>query len=261
MAELRHHNRVVIVTGAASGIGRGIAREFGEEGATVVVADVQRESIPGDYYGAEDPRPTDELVTEETPGTGHFIETDVSDPDSVEAMVDETVDEFGHLDVLVNNAGIYIAGDSQSISIEDWDRLLGVNLDGVFYGAKYAVPHLKETRGHLINIGSVHASQGGGGPPYASAKGAVANLTRDLAVELGEHEVNVNAIHPGFIETPIQDYLSEEDIEAALEHTLVPRAGVPADIGKAAVWLASEDAEYVQGEGLHVDGGWTAHRF
>ena len=261
MGKLRHQDRVVVVTGAASGIGRGIGLEFGQEGATVVVADVQREPIVGKHFGPADPRPTDQLITEDAPGEGHYNETDVSDPESVEALIAETVESFGQLDVLVNNAGIYIAGDSQSISLEDWDRLLGINLDGVFYGAKYAIPHLKRSEGHLINIGSVHATQGGGGPPYASAKGAVANLTRDLAVELGAHGVNVNAIHPGYIETPIQDYLTEAELEEALEHTLVPRAGVPADIGKAAVWLASEDAAFVHGEGLHVDGGWTAHRF
>jgi NAD(P)-dependent dehydrogenase (short-subunit alcohol dehydrogenase family) len=104
------------------------------------------------------------------------------------------------------------------------------------------------------------ASEGGAGPAYASAKAAVVNLTRDLAVELGDASVNVNAICPGFVETPIQDYQTEESIEHQLDHTLLPRGGTPRDIGDAAVFLASDEASFVHGTTLYVDGGWAAHR-
>lgn len=260
MPEILHEGRTVVVTGASSGIGRGIARRFGEARANVVNADVRRAPRQGKFYDTDVTRPTDELIEEDTPGSAIYVETDVSDAGSVESMIGTAVERFGGLDVLVNNAGIFIAGDAESMPVDDWDQLLGVNLDGVFLCAKYAIPHLKASRGHIVNIASVHANEGGSSPPYASSKAAVQNLTRQLAVELGEDGVNVNAINPGFIETPIQDYLTEADIERVLDHTLVPRGGKPEDIGDMAVFLASDRAGFVHGEAIHVDGGWTAHR-
>lgn len=255
----RHADRTVIVTGASSGIGRGIARRFAEEGAKIVVADVRREPKRGDRFGTDETAPTDEVIREELGGEALYVETDVSDPDDVREMVDEAVDAFGGVHVLVNNAGIHIPGDSQEIDVEDWETVIGVDLDGAFYCAKFAIPHLKESGGQIINIGSVNSQEGGGGPPYASAKAAIVNLTRDLATELGDDGVTVNAICPGFIETPIQDYLSDEEMQVQLDHTLLPYAGVPEDIGNAAVFLASDEARFITGEALYVDGGWTAH--
>lgn len=256
----RHEGRTVIVTGGASGIGRGVARRFGEEGADVVVADIREEPKQGEFFETDVERPTARMVREDTEGDATYVETDVSDPEAVQAMVEAAVDEYGRLDVLVNNAGFYVPGDSQEITPEEWDQVIGVDLDGTFYCAKYAIPHLRETKGHLINVGSVHSSEGGAGPPYTSAKGAIPNLTRDLAVELGDDDVNVNAICPGFIETAIQDYHTEESMQEELDHTLLPRAGTPEDVGDAAVFLASEEASFVHGQSLYVDGGWTAHR-
>jgi len=255
----RHADRTVIVTGGSSGIGRGIALRFAEEGANVVVADVRREPKQGERYATDVTDPTDEVIREELGGEATYVETDVSDPDDARAMVEETVDTYGGLDVLVNNAGIFIAGDSQEISIEEFDQVIGVDLAGAFYCAKFAVPHLKQSKGQIVNIGSVNSQEGGGGPPYASAKAAIVNLTRDLAVELGDDEVNVNAICPGFVETPIQDYQTEEELQIQLDQTLLPYVATPEDIGNAAVFLASEEARFVHGESLYVDGGWTAH--
>jgi NAD(P)-dependent dehydrogenase (short-subunit alcohol dehydrogenase family) len=256
----RHLDRTVLVTGAASGIGRGIATRFGEEGASVVVADVRREPKQGEYYDTDVEQPTDEKITDETDGTGLYVETDVSDPDSVSNTVEEVVKEFGQLDVLINNAGIYVPGSSQEISTEDWQQVIDVNLTGHFNCAKYAIPHLVESEGHIVNMGSVMASEGGAGPSYTSAKAAIVNLTRDLAVELGEASVNVNAICPGFVETPIQDYQTEESLQTQLDHTLLPHGGVPRDVGNAAVFLASKEASFIHGTTLYVDGGWAAHR-
>ncbi|MFB6106419.1 MAG: SDR family NAD(P)-dependent oxidoreductase [Halobacteriaceae archaeon] len=256
----RHDGKTVVVTGASSGIGRGIALRFAEEGATVVNADVQRAPRQGEWYDTDVTTPVDEVI-EEMGGEAAFVETDVSDPAECEALIEHVVDEYGQLDVLVNNAGIYFAGDSQSISVEQWDQLIGVDLDGVFYCSKFAVPHLKETTGNVVNIASVHATEGGGGPPYASAKAGVRNLTRDLAVELGPDRVRVNAICPGFVETPIQDYMDEDDIDASRENTPLPYFGVPEDIGDAAVFLADDDeARFVTGAALYVDGGWSSRR-
>jgi NAD(P)-dependent dehydrogenase (short-subunit alcohol dehydrogenase family) len=255
----RHEGRTAVVTGGSSGIGRGIAIRFAEEGARVVNADVRRDPAGGKYYGPDDERPTDRYVEEALGGEASYVETDVSDPDAVEAMVEEAVDTYGGIDVLVNNAGVYTPGTSQELSIEEWRRMIGVDLEGVFFCSKFAIPHLVESKGHVVNVGSVHAREGGGGPAYASAKAAVVNLTRDLAVELGDEEVHVNAICPGYVETPIQDYLTEEEIEAAREHTLTPWFGEPEDIGDAAVFLASEEARFITGAALYVDGGWSAH--
>ena len=256
----RHTDRSVIVTGGASGIGRGIARRFGEEGANVVIADVRREPKRGEYFETDAERPTDQVIREDTDGDASFVETDVSDPDVVDEMVSTVVERYGGIDALVNNAGIYVPGDSQEVSPEEWDRVIGVDLDGTFFCSKYAVPHLVERSGHIINVGSVNSSEGGGGPPYAAAKGAIPNLTRDLAVELGEEEVNVNAICPGFVKTAIQDYQTEESMQEQLDQTLLPHGGTIDDIGDVAVFLASEEASFIHGQSIYVDGGWSAHR-
>jgi len=259
MSGLRHTDRTVVVTGAASGIGRGIARRFGDEGANVVVADVRREPKQGARYDSDVTTPTDIIIAEETPGEATYVETDVGDSDSVAAMVEAAVETYGGIDVLVNNAGIQIVGDSQSTTIDEWQRSIDIDLSGAFYCAKFAVPHLVERRGQIINIGSVRGFEGGGGPPYAAAKGGVVNMTRDLAIELGEDGVRVNCINPGYIETSLQDINTDEDVVKAEEHTLLPQFGKPEDIGDAAVFLASDEAAFVTGTNLAVDGGWLAH--
>jgi NAD(P)-dependent dehydrogenase (short-subunit alcohol dehydrogenase family) len=259
MADERHRDRTVIVTGAASGIGRGIARRFGREGANVVVADVRRDPKQGSRYDSDVTTPTDALITEETAGRATFVETDVGDPDSVAAMVEETVDVYGGIDVLVNNAGIQVVGDSQSTTVEEWHRSIDVDLSGAFYCVKFAGPHIVERQGQIINIGSVRGFEGGGGPSYAAAKGGIVNMTRDLAMELGEDGVRVNCINPGYIETPLQDINTDDDVARAEEHTLLPRFGTPEDVGDAAVFLASEEASFITGANLAVDGGWLAH--
>jgi NAD(P)-dependent dehydrogenase (short-subunit alcohol dehydrogenase family) len=259
MRAKRHTDRIVIVTGGASGIGRGIARRFGEERATVVVADVRETPKQGERYDSDVTIPTAELIGTETPGTASYVETDVSDPASVEAMIEETVARHGGIDVLVNNAGIQAIGTAETTTIEDWETSIAVDLSGVYHCAKYAIPHLKASAGQLINIGSVRGLEGGGGPSYAAAKGGVVNLTRDLATELGSSGVRVNCINPGYIETPLQDYLTADDIEDSAAHTLLDRFGTPEDVGDMAVFLASEEAAFVTGANVPVDGGWLSH--
>jgi NAD(P)-dependent dehydrogenase (short-subunit alcohol dehydrogenase family) len=259
MTNRRYGDRTVVVTGAASGIGRGIATRFGEEGANVVVADLQREPKRGERYDTDVTTPTDGLITDGTPGDATFVEADVSDPDSAAAMVEAAVAAYGGVDVLVNNAGIQIVGDSQSTTVEEWQRSIEIDLSGAFYCTKFAVPHIVERDGQILNIGSVRGFEGGGGPPYAAAKGGVVNMTRDLAIELGEDGVRVNCINPGYIRTPLQDINTDEDVVKAENHTLLPRFGTPEDIGDAAVFLASDEASFITGANLAVDGGWLAH--
>ena len=251
-------DRVAIVTGGSSGIGRGIALEFAREGARVVVADVQEAPKQGKYHEQEVRPPTLEEVRR-LGGDGMFVETDMGAAAAVVALVNRTVDAFGGLDILVNNAGIHIPGDSQSLSLEAWDQVIGVNIRGVFVASKAAIPHLKRSQaGRIINIASVHSFGGGGGPAYAPAKAGVVNLTRDLAMEVAPEGVTVNAVCPGYIETAIQDYLTGEQIQDALDRTPLPRFGSPRDIGRACVFLASSDAEWITGVALPVDGGWLA---
>lgn len=256
----RHADRTVIVTGASSGIGRRIARQFGEGGANVVCASRSNEPHTGEYYDTDVTVPTEVAIRKETPGDAIFVSTDVSEPDQVEHMVEEAVETYGGIDVLVNNAGISIIGDSQSTSIDDWRTMLGVDLDGTFYCSKFAIPHLKEAAGHLIIIASVNATEGGSGPAYSAAKAGQVNLMRDLAVELGPHDVNVNCISPGYIKTPIQDYQDEASIKTSREQTLLPDLGEPEEVADVVTFLASEKASYVHGADVYVDGGWAAHR-
>lgn len=251
-------DRIAIVTGGSSGIGRGIALELAREGAKVMVADVQPEPRRGKYH-EQDTTTTTVAEIEKLGGTGSFIRTDVADESQVERMIGQTVGQFGGLDILVNNAGIPGGGGIEQLTIEQWDRVVGINLRGVFVASKLAVPHLRKSRcGRIIQIASVHASRGGCGPAYASSKAAVANMVRDTAIELGPYGITVNAIRPGYIETAIQDYLTPQEIEQCREQTVLPRFGKPRDIGRAVVFLASDDAEWITGASLLVDGGLTA---
>lgn len=256
----RHEDRSVIVTGAASGIGRGIAKRFAEEGARVTVADIRKEPMAGKHFDKEVSTPTDQLLRDEYDVESQYVETDVSDRDAAKNLIDETIAKFGQIDVLVNNAGIYIPGTSEELSYDDWKEVLGVNLDGVFLTSKFAIPHIKERGGSIVNISSVHAIDGGAGPAYPSSKAGVMNLTRDQAVELGGSGARANAICPGPIGTPMQDVWSEEVLEAQKNATLVDRFGWPEDIGDAAVFLASEEASFITGQSLFVDGGFTTYR-
>lgn len=255
-----HNGRTIIVTGTSSGIGRRIAQRFGREGANVVCASRSNEPHEGVHHDSDISVPTEEWIRTETPGDARFVSTDVSNPDAVEAMIDEAVDTYGGIDVLVNNAGIYIEGDSQSTSVDDWRTLLGVDLDGTFFCCKFAIPHLKASSGAIVNVASVNATEGGSGPAYSAACAGRVNLTQDLAVELGPHDVNVNVVSPGYIKTPMQDYQDEESIERSREQTLLPHLGGPEEVADVVAFLASEEASFVHGANVPVDGGWSAHR-
>ncbi len=250
--------RVAIVTGGSSGIGRGICIELAREGARVVVSDIVEQPKRGKYHDQNVTTPTVEEVNA-LGSEGLFVQTDVSEEAAVNHLVDRALDTFGALDILVNNAGIFVVGDSQTLSVDDWDRITGINLRALFLTTRAAVPHLKQSRaGRIINIASVHAFHGGGGPAYAAAKAGVVNLTRDAAVELASQGITANTICPGYIETPIQDYLTEVQVAEALEKTPLPRLGLPKDIGRACAFFASDDAEWITGAALPVDGGWLA---
>ena len=196
---------------------------------------------------------------------GLFIKADVSKEADVGRFVEQGAAHFGRVDILVNSAGIGVMGGTQDLSVSDWDRILDINLKGVFMTTKHALPYLKQSpAGRIINIASVNSFRGGAGPAYTASKAGVMNLTRDLAVEVGKAGVTANAICPGAIETAMTDMYgdaAEGLLEAVQSVTPISRLGAPRDIGRACVFLASDDAAFITGIALPVDGGllsgWT----
>ncbi|WP_265110737.1 SDR family NAD(P)-dependent oxidoreductase [Halosolutus halophilus] len=251
--------RTALITGAASGIGRGIATTLAEAGTDIVVADVRREPKRGKYYQSDLETPTDALVEEAHGVESLYVETDIGTESDVRELIDATVDRFGGLDILVNNAGIQILGETSDLTAEDWHRVMDVNITSCFLTAKYGMEHLRESEsGRIINVSSINAYFGGGGAPYAASKAGMVNLTRDLAIEAARSDVTVNSILPGVIKTPMQDQNDEETQREQREATLLSRLGTPEDVGKAVRFLASDDAEWITGAELLVDGGYCA---
>jgi NAD(P)-dependent dehydrogenase (short-subunit alcohol dehydrogenase family) len=240
--------QVIIVTGAGSGIGRATALRFAERGGTVVVADINEESAGGTVA---------ELKTK-----GLAVPTDVSDSVQVAAMVATTVDAFGKIDVLVNNAGFGFRGTVETITEQDWDRLMSVNAKGVFLCSKHAIPELAKTGGRIVNVASYTAAQGiADRAAYVASKGAISALTRAMAVDHVGQGIRVNAVAPGTVNSPyfarmLATAPDPEALRASLDgRALVGRMGEPDEIADAIVWLASEESRFVVGSVLTVDGG------
>jgi NAD(P)-dependent dehydrogenase (short-subunit alcohol dehydrogenase family) len=250
----RLEGKVAVVTGGASGMGRATVLRFLDEGARVVVGDLNERS------GEET------LALARGRGVGdrlRFVRANVAQEPEVEAMIRCAVDDFGRLDCVFNNAGIGGAlGSILETEAEDWDFTFAVLVRGVFLGVKHGARAMKATGrgGSIINTASVAGLSGGAGPiAYSAAKAAVINLSRAAAVELAEHRIRVNAICPGGILTPLLHRGNEEPMKRILEGLQPwPAVGTGEHIAGAALFLASDDAEFVTGEALVVDGGLTA---
>lgn len=250
----RLQDKVAIVTGAGQGIGAAIARRFADEGARVAVAELDPKT--GRAVAAD-------IVN--NGGEALFVETDVADEAAVEAMVAEVAAELGAPDVLVNNAGIAVFGDPLDISKDDWRRCFSVDLDGVWHGCKHVLPHmLKKNAGAIINIASVHSFQIIPHTfPYPVAKHGVLGLNRALALEYADRGVRVNAISPGYIFTPINEWFfntKPDPVKAKYDTEQlhpVKRLGEPEEIAAAAAFLASDEAGFMIGANLVIDGGLT----
>ena len=256
----RLDGKVAVITGGASGIGEATVRLFADEGCRVVVADVQ-----------------DERGRRLVDGIGKsavYVQTDVSKEAQVRAAIEHAVEHFGRLDCIFNNAGLPgVTGPIEKISVKGYDRTVAILLRGVFLGMKHAAPIMKrQGSGSIVSTASVAGLQAGYGPHvYSAAKAAVIQLTRSVAMELGESGVRVNCICPGAIATPIFGRglgLAESAIEESVKRLQpifetrqpIKRAGMPEDIAQAALWLASEDSRFVTGHALVVDGGLTGGR-
>ena len=248
-------DNVAVVTGGSSGNGRAIARRFASEGADIVIADIQESPREGGD-------PTHELIEAETQARATFVECDVTNVDDLEAAV-AAAEEFGGVTVMVNNAGIFHGEEFLEVDEEAFDRMMDINVKGVYFGAQAAAKRMVEAGGgRIINISSVAGLEGSGEfITYCGTKGAVRLLTYAMAAKLGPDGVRVNAIHPGLIETtmttddyPIMGTDAEEDFLQAIPSR---RAGQPEDVADTALYLASDLSDYVNGESLVVDGGMT----
>jgi len=236
------NNKVAIVTGSACGIGKGIAEKFIKEGAKVVFSDIN-----GD----------DSLVSE-FGESAIFVKCDVSKKEDVENLVKQAVDHFGQLDVLVNNAGIYPFKPFMEMTEADWDKVMAVNLKSVFLCSQAAAKVLPEG-GRIVNISSIASVVGFSGlAHYCASKGGVNAMIRALALELADKKITVNAVAPGAIKTPgASQGTAEEMVKQTIAMIPLARQGEPADIAGAVAFLASEEASYVTGQTIIVDGGWT----
>jgi NAD(P)-dependent dehydrogenase (short-subunit alcohol dehydrogenase family) len=250
----RLENKVVVITGAASGIGRSSAVRFAREGAAVVLGDLD---VEGGKSAVGECR--------EQGGRALFLRCDVEREDDIRALIERAVSEFGRLDVTFNNAGVGGAvGTIEEVTAENWDRTFAILSRAVFLGMKYSVPEMRKARGgSIISTASVAGLRGGAGThAYSAAKAAVINLTRSVALEVGEDRIRVNCICPGGINTPlIYTHVpgGKEVATAALSQLQpIPRAGTPEDVANMALFLASDESEWITGAAMVVDGGLMA---
>ena len=248
---LRIKGKVAVVTGASSGLGVTFAEALAEGGANLILAARRIEKLNEVAVQMR------KLGVKAMP-----FQCDVSKQEEVQALVNTTIKNFGKLDIIVNNAGVAAMGPSTEMPVEEWNRVVSVNLTGVFLCARTAAKQMiKQGSGKVINIASIYGAVGDVFPaaPYYATKGAVINLTRDLAVEWAPFKVNVNAIAPGFFPSEMTEVIFRESryTEYITKQTPLGRIGKPDDLKGAVLFLASPASDFVTGQTIFVDGGWT----
>ncbi|CZT19099.1 related to dehydrogenases with different specificities (related to short-chain alcohol dehydrogenases) [Ramularia collo-cygni] len=267
----RLQDRIALITGASSGIGRATAFAYAAEGAKLVCADLNegtwRETAPND----ESNGPTHQRI-KDSGGSAIYVHCDVTDPSSVEAAVAAAVKEYGRLDVMINNAGFALEARAPApvweTDIDIFKKTQSVNVNGVFYGIKYASAQMIKQdplpngdRGWILNAASIFGLVGvETSSAYCTSKGAVANLTRAAAIDCAPHRIHVNAVNPGYVATHMTDGIFAEAAVKEGVAAMHPFRGIgrPEDIAKVYVFLASDDASWISGVNLPVDGGYTA---
>lgn len=243
----RFENKIVLVTGAGRGIGASIARRFASEGAQVIV------NYSGNDEAAQ--KTVDEITA--TGGQSQKYKCSVNDSESVKVMIDEIIKEFGRIDILVNNAGITKDGLMLRMTDEDFDRVIDVNLKGTFNCTKYVSKYmLKQKSGKIINISSVVGLSGNAGQVnYSASKAGIIGITKSAAKELSSRGITVNAVAPGYVDTDMTKVLSDNIRNEILKNIPLQRMGNVEDISNCVAFLASEDASYITGQVISVDGG------
>jgi NAD(P)-dependent dehydrogenase (short-subunit alcohol dehydrogenase family) len=247
-------DRVAVITGSGSGIGRASALEFARAGARVVVVDINGGAVRDSV-----------AQIESEGGTAVGVETDVASPESVQRLVAETLRQFGAVHVLMNNAAIQVNKTVEDTTVEEWNREMAVNVGGIFLCCKYFFPHLRRTKGTIINMSSVN---GFFTEPmcagYCATKAAIIGLTKAMAIDHGKEGIRVNCICPGYIDAGLAEgyFEAQPDPQAARAaagklHALW-RIGRPEEVGRAAVFLASDEASFITGAALTVDGGFSS---
>ena len=244
-------NKVAVITGARRGIGRAIAIRLAKDGAKVAVTDTSKEDCEKVVKEIE------ELGSE-----GLALELDVTNEENIKEVVKAVKKKFGKIDILVNNAGIFMQEELDKMDTEKIDKILAVNLRGVILGTKYVLPEMKsQNYGKIISTASIAGFVGfASSSIYCATKGAIINITRELALDLGKYKINVNAVAPGVIATDMtKDMLADEKTKAGLLSGIpYGRIGQPEDIANAVAFLASDESSYITGHTLVVDGGWIA---
>jgi len=244
-------NKVAIVTGAGSGIGKAISLLYAKEGAKVVVSDVSEK------HGNE----TVAAIKDGGSSNAIFVKADSSKPDDNKHLVEQAVKEFGGLHVAVNNAGIGgPIGPVGEYPIDGWDKVIAINLSGVFYGMRYQIPAmLKSGGGSIVNMASILGKVGTkGSAAYVAAKHGVIGLTESAALEYADQKIRINAVGPGYIKTPLLESLDEATMKALVGLHPMGRLGEASEVAELVLWLSSDKASFVTGSYYNVDGGYLA---
>ncbi|CAG7597619.1 Cyclopentanol dehydrogenase [Paenibacillus solanacearum] len=244
-------NKVAIVTGAGSGMGREEALLFAQEGAAVVATDINEAAV--------------QAVAEQIEARGGraaAYQHNVALEEDWTRVVQDAVRAFGKVDILVNNAGISLATGLLETTLEQWNKVMNINLTSVFLGMKYVIPHMQAAGGgSIVNISSIAGLTGSSGAgAYTASKGGVRMLSKAAAVDFGQDRIRVNSVHPGFIETPMSEQFvnNEQMLQWFLSQTALPRVGRASEVAEAVLFLASDESAYITGVELPVDGGVTA---